>query len=237
MEQLHGRLPSLDFGTKPTTAKCDDIKVQINPELMVKDFATSYYHEMQRRNPLKAAALVDQAKARAGVEEGNPLIDELYYYFQGLLKIRVESVHNNCPNWRRAKVLYIPAWIETAICNVGRVVDVAHGLVFLPQFEFAYDIDKMIVISNMLESFTTDGIVMHRDAFPRGPEGNADVMSLAIINDFVQGMNVVPPVASYITAFLGMKLCTMGVFETLYRVRYDDVNFIKTMLINESSIF
>lgn len=220
---MNGDYAKLDFGTKPTTVSYDTIDVQINPEVLVESFSGAYVNELTRRNPVRAdSVLLDK--------------DELYYYFQGLIAIRVLTVRGENKVWREAKMLYIPAWIETVMSMIGKVVDVDHGLVLNPVYDFTFDMKEMFRISEKLRAFLPDGVVLHRDAFPREVEGDKDVMAMAIIDGYVHGMNHVHPIASYIAAFLGFKLVQEANFKILYRVRYDDVQFITNMILQEEGL-
>lgn len=215
----------INFGTKPTTTQLEKIVVTIDPDLMLNGYASAYTNELQRRNPTRFAAV-------------NITEDELNYYFKGILAIRVESVNDVCKVWREAKQLLIPSWIEFVISQVGEFVDTDRGLFFTPSFTFEYDMESLLNISDKLRAFINDGVTMSKDAFPRGKGGDYETMSMAIINDYVQSQSKDShPIASYVAAFLGFKLQEEAAFKMLYRVRYDDVAFIRTMLLREGTIF
>lgn len=215
---------NFDFGTKPTTTSLDIIKVALDETIILKDFAKAYANELFRRNPAKA-------------EEINLTASELQTYFTGIIAIRVKAIEGNCKDWRQAKLLAIPTWIQFVISQIGEVVDVERGLKFVPSFDREYDINELLDVSTRLSSFSNDGVTMHRDAFPRDNEGDVDLMSMAIIDGYVKSMSATAhPITSYISAFLGAKLEEEAAFKILYRVRYDDVEFIRTMLMHEESL-
>lgn len=215
----------LDFGTNITTDKLEKIDVTIDPNLILSDFAKAYLSELQRRNSIRAKSVA--------ITEA-----ELKEYFISIIAIRVQSVRGNCPVWREAKALFIPTWIEFVITEIGEVVDVDRGLLFTPVFEHQYDIKKLLATSDKLRAFRSDGVSMSKDAFPRKPEGDYETMSMVIINDYVQSISKDShPIASYVAAFLGFKLKEEASFKMLYRIRYDDVDFIRTMLLREESLF
>lgn len=217
--------PNLNFGTKPTTVGLEVIEVTINPDLLISGYADAYSKELYRRNPGRA-------------QQVNLTADNLYSYFKGCLAIRIESLTGNCKVWRQAKSLLIPAWIEFTLSQVGVVIDTDRGLRLQPTFSYDYDINELLETSNKLRSFMADGLVLNRDAFPRSDEGDPDTMSMAIIDGFVQSQSRdAHPITSYIAAFLGFKIKEEAVFKLLYRVRYDDVNFISSMLLREGSIY
>lgn len=217
---------TLDFGTKPISEKLETIEVSINTELILADFAKAYLAELYRRNPLRAES--------AKITE-----EELQAYFDGLIKIRVLSLGiNGCKDWRAAKALFIPSWIEFSLSRIGEVIDNTRGLKFVPVLDdLSYDFAKMLETSAKLQSFTADGVVLHKDAFPRGSEGDYETMSMAIIDGYVRSIDSKShPVASYIAAFLGFTLKKETDFKLLYRIKYDDVDFIRTMLLAEESL-
>lgn len=216
---------NLDYGTKPTTTKLDYIDFEIHPETMVDDYADAYLRELRRRNPLKFIAVKDK-------------LADIKTYFRGILKIRVQSITNDCPVWRQAKRLVIPAWLQFVISQIGQIVDYEYGLVITPKFDFDYDISEMLEFSNILESFMNDGVSMFKDAFPRDHKGDTEVMKMAVLDGYVKSMTSNShPLSSYVNAFVGAKVSSVIECSMLYRVRYDDVSFIRSMLLNDSSIF
>lgn len=214
----------LDFGTKARAVKQEVIEITIDPELIMEGYAKAYVAELNRRNPdrLKASGITHQA---------------LHEYFKGLLAIRIQSLEGNLHDWRKAKQLYIPSWIEFAISRVGIVVDAKLGLKFVPKADINYDMTSLLDMSDQLQTFLADGVVLHRDAFPRTEEGDMEVMSMAIIDGYVRsGKDDAHPISAYIAAFLGFKLKQETAFQMLYRVCYDDVDFIRDMIIHEEKL-
>lgn len=215
---------NLDFGTKPTTEHLEEVVVKLDPTIMLGDFASAYHQELMRRNPIK-------------LETSGITPEDLEEYFEGLLSIRISSVVGKSKFWRQAKQLFIPTWIEFVISRIGQFIDFDNGLKFIPSYDKEIDIDKMLSLSIKLGSFISDGVSMHKDAFPRDIDGDKDVMSMAIIDDYVKSMSVTShPISSYVSAFLGAKLEEETAFKILYRVRYDDINFIRSMILAEDSL-
>lgn len=224
MMKAHEPEFNFNFGTKPTTSDLDEIKVKIDPTLMLGDFAVAYEKELYRRNPTRA-------------EQINLTAEELETYFKGIIAIRVKSVNSKVPDWRQAKELYIPTWIQFVISQIGQVIDTNRGLIITPVYEDSYDISSMLDTSSRLRAFEVDGVSMHKDAFPRDKEGDQDMMTMAVIGDYVKSMSETPhPIQSYVSAFIGAKLEEEAAFKVLYRVRYDDVKFIRAMLLHEESL-
>ena len=214
----------LDYGTKPTTATLETINVIVEPQIFVGDYAKAYCSELERRNPDRFDATdINQ--------------EELNSYFLGLIGIRLDQIQGNCKVWRQAKELYIPSWIQFILSGIGIVTDYTRGLILNPKFSISYDIDVMLDTSNKLRVFSSDGVSMHKDAFPRDIEGDPDMMGMAIINGYVQSMSEIPhPIQSYVAAFLGLRLEEEANYKMMYRIRYDEVNFIKQMLMHEEAI-
>lgn len=217
---------NLDFGTKPGATKLEIIEVSIDPALILSDFATAYYKELMRRNSIKAEAC-------------KITVDELSSYFTGLIKMRVLSVSEaGLKDWRVAKALFIPSWIEFSISRIGEVIDNVRGLKFIPVMDdTTYDLKEMLETSSKLQTFTVDGVVLHKDALPRSNEGDIETMSMAIVDGYVKGQDKYShPVSSYVAAFLGFTLKKELDFKMLYRVTYDDVDFIREMLVAEETL-
>lgn len=217
---------NLNFGTIPTTVKLDEVSINLDSSIILKQFAVAYAKDLARRQPVRA-------------KEVNLTAEELYEYFQGLLKIRVDSIHGTCSVWRQAKALYMPCWIEFVLTQIGIVVDRERGLKLDPKFEFTLDMEKMKETSERLSSFMTGegAVVLVKDAFPRKEEGDMETMSMAIIGDYVCSMaKTSHPIASYVAGFLGFTLEKETAFKMLYRVRYDDIEMLRELLIAEHSI-
>lgn len=213
-----------NFETKPTTVKLDSIHVTIDTALMISDFAGAYVKELRRRNPIRFDAVELSEK-------------DLDSYFKGLIAMRVDSVNDSLTCWREAKQLLIPAWIEFVMSSIGTVLDTDRGLKIIPTCDEKYDIKEMQSISDKLRTFKSDGITLLQDAFPRTREGDVDTMSMAIIDNYVRAMSKdAHPIASYVAAFVGLKLKEQQAFEMLYRVRYDDVDYIKHMLLSNEEV-
>lgn len=224
-ENRDSNFKALNFETKPTGAPMQVVDIDLDPELMVKDFATAYERELFRRNANRA----EREKLTAA---------ELYTYFQGLIAIHLE--HDNVgtvKDWRKAKELYIPAWIQHVLSQVGTYVDPIRGLKFVPHIKCQYDMKVMLEISDRLGAFRVDGLKIFKDAFPRNPEGDAEVMSMIIAEDCVRSMSPdAHPSSSYVAAFLGFKLREEMALLMMYRVKYDDIVYVHEMLLREESI-
>lgn len=216
---------TLDFGTKPTGVKIEVVDIQVNPELMLRDFAKAYERELYRRNKNMAI--------RYGVSD-----EELYDYFVGILAIHLK--HDNgglVKDWREAKKLYIPAWIQHVLSKVGTYVDPIRGLKFIPHIEAEYDMSKLLEVSDRLAAFKQDGLQIFRDAFPRNTSGDPEVMSMIVAEDCVRSISPeAHPASSYVAAFLGFKLREDMALLNLYRVKYDDIIYVHEMLLREESI-
>lgn len=224
---------NLDFGTKPSTVSLDRVTVDINADLMIGDFASALCKEAQRRNVLK----FEQLK--------NVLTPEnVENYLLGLLAIRVESLKGQSANWRTAKMLWIPAWIQFVLSQVGTVHDRNRGLVMEigelkhhGKLVTSYSMDKLLQVSDALAAFVSDGMALVRDAMPRNEDGDQEVMTMALIDGYVCGQRVDShPIAAYVAGFLAFKLQKEAEFKMLYRVRYEEEDFIRTYLLHGGDI-
>jgi len=215
---------NLDFGTKPSTASLEDVVITVDGG-MIADYSQAYIREAFRVNPLKA-------------EQLQLTEEELSSYFKGLLSIRIQSLQpGGCKDWRVAKQLTIPSFYQFVLSTIGIVTDHIHGLRFIPEFNADYDIQAMLDTSNKVESLMLDGLTASKDAMPRGIEGDKDVMSFVILGSYVYGRcEDHSPIAAYVAAFLGFKLQEEATFKMLYRVRYEDISFIRDSLTHERSI-
>lgn len=217
---------SINFGTRPASAATETIVVQLDPNLMFEDWARVYANEMQRKNPIRWKVL-------------NLTESDLFDYFTGLLQIHLENNAGKCSVWRQAHALVIPSWIQFILNEVGTVVDPKLGLKFVPELSNVekYDINKLLEISDKLSVFKMDGVALSKDAFPRNTEGDLDVMSMAIIGSYVMSIKeTAHPLSSYVAAFLGMKLKQEETYRMLYRISYDDLTFIQTMIMQEEKL-
>lgn len=213
---------SLDLGTgSPTSVDMETITVKLSGSTLLTNFAKAFVQEALRKSPLRA-------------EKVNLEVEEVDKYCQYLLYQRVLSVKDECKDWRKLKLLYIPSFVQYAMSQVGRVVLRQYGLTLLPEMEDVdMTYDEALAVSEKIAAFE-DTLQMVKDAMPRGPEGDEELMSTALIADSVRSMRVVQhPVTTYVTAFLNLKIQEIQAFSVLYRIKYDDVNFITTALCSQ----
>ena len=216
---------TMDIGSaKPIAIKAETIKVTINGALF-QDFGKAFVREAFRVNPLKA-------------EQVQLTEEEVALYCTYLLAKRVECVNGDCKEFRKLKAFYIPCWIQYNLSMIGRVVDRDYGLIFEPECaeESIISFEEAQAISEKIGAFEDD-LQIVQDAMPRDVHGDKDVMSTAMIADYVRSIRPVEHVAStYVTAFLGMKLKEEAAFKVLYRVQYDDVDFIASAIMHEKKV-
>lgn len=216
---------NLDLGSsKPTVVSHDVIHVIIDPTLIVSGYAKAICDEAERMNPLTF--------------EKNPLSEaELDEYFRFLLYQRVCSVTGECPLWRKLKNLYIPTFLQFAIAMVGRVDLRDRGLTLVPQMEKpAFSFEQALDVSEKL-SYHSDVLAMVKDAMPRSEEGDIDTMSSALIAGYIVSLSPVEhPIATYCAAFLGFKIKEEQAMSVLYRVSYDDVEYIRQALLHSTEV-
>lgn len=202
-----------------------DIEVELSAENLLGDYARGFVREAYRVNPLRA-------------EQVDLKSEEVEEYAKYILSERVKCVKGECKDFRKLKSLYIPSYLQYNISMIGEVVIREKGIRLIPTCEPSeMTLDQALVISNKIGAFEDDLQVV-RDAMPREITGDRDVMSTAMIAGYVRSMEKVQHVsATYVTAFLGMKLRQELAFATLYRVQYDDVAFIASALTQHRGIF
>lgn len=216
----------LDLGSNPATAiEMTRVEVEITSSDMVAGYARAFVKEMQRVNPRRFEVV--------GITE-----EEMMSYAAFLLKQRILCINGDCPNWRRLKRCFIPVFLQYALSMIGEVIIREKGLTFVPTMTETVDmtIDEALVVSDKIGAFERE-LCMVLDAMPRRREGDESVMGTALIADYVRSVRPVDHVAdTYISAFLGMKLAEEQAFKVLYRIQYDDVEFIRTALTHSSAI-
>lgn len=238
--QSQSQFENLNLNTVVTTSTYQNIEVQIDPDFMMKDYGKAVVKDLKRRNPERFRAIEEQIAE-----------DELFREFEGelsfaslmeaycsdLAKIRVQSVNDECTVWREAKSLAIPPYIQFALSQIGTVRDLDAGRKYVPYVdspELTLSVKQLMAVTDYLRAFTSDGIVLLYDAFPRQKEGDKDAMSYAIIDGYVKGQQKTSnPAKSYVAAFLGMKLKQESDFKCLYSVQYDNAEYVKDRLIEE----
>lgn len=218
----------MDLGSsKPTAVPMETVEVEVGADSLLGNYAKAFVAEAYRVNPLRA-------------EQVKLTVDEVRKYAEYLLFKRVQSVHDECADFRRLKVLYIPSYIQYNLAMIGRVVLRHDGLTLLPvnsTLEPPMSFEEALKVSEKIGSFEDDLQVVH-DGMPRSDEGDRDVMSTAMIAGYVRALKDVDHVsATYVTRFLGMKLREEASFATLYRVQYDDLAFIASALTTQKGIF
>jgi hypothetical protein len=217
----------LDLGSgKPTSVPFETVVVQITNQALFGNYAKAFVKEAFRLNPLRAEQIELSAQ-------------EVEDYCKYLLTQRIAAVEGNCPEWRKLKALYIPSWIQYNLSMIGIVVLRDRGLKLVPEMEepSTMEYGEALKISEKI-GMLIDDLQIVTDAMPRGDEGDVDVMSTALIAGYVRALFPVEHVAStYVTAFLGMKLKEEVAMRTLYRIQYDDLEFIASALTTQRGLY
>lgn len=217
----------LDIGSsKPTSIPNENVEVEIGSKTLFGSYAKAFVAEARRVNPLR-------------MEQIGLTVKELEAYAQFLLERRISHVNDTCVDFRKLKALYIPSFIQYNLAMIGKVVLRDDGLTLIPKYDGpkVMKLEEAYVISEKIGSLEND-LQIVQDAMPRDVQGDVDVMSTALIAGYVRAIKPVEHVAStYVTAFLGMKLRQEAAFAVLYRVQYDDLNFIATALTTQKKLF
>jgi hypothetical protein len=218
---------TLDLGSaKPISVPMETIEVVVTAEDMVQDYADAFVKEAIRKNPLRA-------------EQVNLTTQEMRDYAKFLLVKRIECVHGECGDWRRLKSLWIPVFLQYSLRMIGEVKITDRGLRIMPIVENdeIISLEEALQISNKIAYFESD-LNMVQDAMPRDNSGDESVMSTALIAGYVRSMEEVSHASdTYVSAFLGMKIKEEQAFSVLYRVQYDDVQFIRAVLTSDHRLF
>lgn len=218
---------TMDLGSvNPTSVPMELIEVGVSVNGLVGDYAKAFVNEAYRVNPGRA----NQVQLSE---------EEVLAYCDYLLTKRVEIINNECKDFRQLKSLYIPSFIQYVLSMIGKVVIRDYGLTIMPVVEekSKMTLKQAYVISEKIGSFEND-LQIVQDAMPRDINGNSDVMSTALIAGYVRSLKRVGhPAATYVTAFLNMSLRKETAFQTLYRIQYDDLEFISMALTTQKGLY
>jgi len=221
-----GQFQNLDLGSgKPTALKMEKVEIQVSADNLLGDYAKAFVSKCQHENTLRAGSV--------GLTP-----EEVMKYCEYLVFRRVQYVNGSVDGYGRLKSLAIPAFIQYCLENIGVVRIVDKGLYMVPVYK-AKDIisfEEALAISDKIAQFEDETPILF-DAMPRDQFGDPNVMTTALIADYVRGMEKSPPVTSYIVAFLGLKLVKENVYSSLFRVVYDDMEFIRSALMRQHSLF
>lgn len=211
-----------DQGPRPVETAVID--VVIDPTVMVDDYAKAFVAEVERIRP--------RLQERVQLTE-----EEMIKYCRFLLSQRVKNVLGKQIEWRSLKECYIPVFIQYVMTTVGIVRLLGEGLILQPQMkDEKMTVDEALAISQKLAYFEKD-LQMVKDAMPRSKDGDQDTMSCALIAGYVRAMKPVEhPVSTYAAAFLGFKIKEEMAFSMLYRVEYDDLNYIASALLRNKVV-
>lgn len=205
--------------TEQTPGQFTDVEVKINATQMLQDFSNSFYLELSRAND----RLVDRVQITAG---------EIMQYFTGILQLRIMDVQGGNKFRKYESQMYMPAWIQFSISQIGQVIDTTYGLTFNPTMDFEeLDIDTMLKTSSKLKYFRDAGVELLNRAFPRSIQGDANFMTLAVIKgkvaSYKEGQS---PLSMYLAAFLDSTIEEHMTLRGLYRIEYQDVEYVKRVL-------
>lgn len=226
-DNIKATFDAIDIGSPaPTSVPMETVVVKITSTALIENYAIAFVNEGWRVNPLRALQ-VDLTK------------EEVIEYAKYLLNERVKTVHYECKDWRKLKALYVPAWIQYSLSMVGKVYLRDIGIILDPEMseEVTYTYEDALKVSEKIGAFERD-LQIFKDAMPRGEFGNKDVMSTALIADYMRSIDKVDHVAStYVAAFLGFKLKEEQAFQAIYRVQYDDIAFITAALATQKGLY
>jgi len=219
-EIMNQGFESLDLGTtKPTARAVEEVGIVVDPTLVLANYAEAFVNEAARKNPLT----FDRVQLTT---------DEVREYIHYLVAKRIEIVDVKCKDVPRLKILKIPAYVQHCLALVGNINLYEEGLLLRPVLSDTIKpitYEKALSISDKIGAFEKD-LAIFENAMPRDVIGDVDVMSTALIADYVCARRDVHPAATYVGTFLGFKLREELAFKALYRYRYDDVQYIAAAL-------
>lgn len=227
MSQVAASFKTLDIGSAPsTTVPLEIVEVELGASSLLDDYVVAFVREARRVNPI----LAEQVQ----LDE-----QEVMEYANYLLTQRVRIVQNNCPDYRRLKSMYIPSYLQYVLSLIGEVIDRSYGLKMVPVLRepSTATFEEMLIVSEKIGCFERFLQIL-QDAMPRSVEGDAEVMSTALIGGHVRSYkHGITPSSTYVTAVLDMKLRKEAMLSVLYRVQYDDVQFIIAALLTNKRLF
>jgi hypothetical protein len=227
MTQEIDKFKDINYGSRPVGIKVEEVKLSFSLS-MFGDYAKAYYNEIERRNIRK-------------LEATGLTVADLETYFKSLFIIRIKSIQDGgFKDWRQARLLFIPAWIQMVISQYGILNKPEHGIRIVPTIEETVNITELLRISGILSTFVDDGMFMVKDGFPRSNDGDQDVMMMAVFDNQVRGIirsDEPNPLAQLVAAFTSAKIEQDTTFKALYRISYDEIDFIKSMLMNDRRVF
>lgn len=217
----------MDIGSAPAISiPLETVEVEVTALALLGDYAKAFRREAQRVNPKRAE--------QVQLED-----EELVEYADYLLTKRLQVIQNNCPDFRKLKILYIPSFLQYVLSMIGEVTNREFGLRLVPvqAHPSKMTFEQALAVSEKIGSFERD-LQIVQDAMPRSIEGDSNVMSTALIDGYVRSYKKVEhPAATYVTAVLGMKLRQETAFRVLYRIQYDDVDFITAALLTNKRLY
>lgn len=195
------------------------IDVEIGAESMLRAYGEAVVAEAQRTNP-----------TLFNVE---PItIEEIMEYAQFLLHARVSIVNGHqTVRPHQLKPLWIPVFMQHVLSAIGVVDYYKVGLRVQPKVSVEpYTLKEAEDFSYKLSKYR-DGLQMVQNAMPSDFKGDPDVMSCAVIDDYVRSFKQdTHPSAAYVAAFAGVQLLEQASLAALYRIQYDDTEFINSMI-------
>lgn len=215
------------ISSKPTSVEMETIQVEISEMNLFGDFAHAFVAEATRVSPLT-------------MDKVNLTEAEMRKYIDYLTYQRIQCVKGECNDYRKIKLLFIPSWIQYNLSMIGRVIIREVGLNLEPIMEKPDQMltyQEAVLISDKISAFE-GSLQMVQDAMPRSPYGDRDVMSTALVAGYVRSLAPVEHVAStYVTAFMGMKLKEEQAMKVLYRIQYDDYEFIRSAITLQKGLY
>jgi len=208
-----------DEVVKPSPSHYDVIEMEISPDRFVGDYAKAFLDQVWS---------VDEPLAnRVNINE-QELIDYIYF----LIAQRVNFVNGVKSNGFKLQKLWIPAFVDLLLTEIGEVQIREFGITIKPVLGDidVISFDEALNTSVKLSRFS-DKISMYTNQFPRTPEGDVEVMSTAFVDEYLKSFsNTISPASRFVAAYLGNQLKAKEVLRGLFRVSYEPVDYMSQVI-------
>lgn len=196
----------------------EKVVVEITNDNITRPYVRGFISEMYRMNAVHAKAV--------GLTE-----DELTDYINYIVSERCAFINGDYRARSRNKTMWIPDFVQYVIAMLGRVEKRELGLTLIPvyvgetisQSEAQAISDKIALLQDYMS--------VSRNSFPLDEAGDPEVMTTVLMSNTVVAMTPLShPVHQLVTSFLGMRLKEEAAHGLLYRVQYDDLEYLASVL-------
>lgn len=221
---------TLDVGTQgPAMGELNEIGVEIIPQEMFQTYILNLVSQTHQRASNEAQRVDLEA-------------EELEFYFSYLLSMRIRQVRYEKMSSGKLQELWYPNFFIHCLQMIGRVLIRPRAILLFPVMmglieDTPENYQRAVKVSFKLETLN-HVLRVTKGGFPRSVEGNADVMSVALVKDRVRAVQHLGHVAmSFIGAVLNFTLDKEVAFKSTHPVLYDDVKLLQSALLFRSELY